>query len=168
VRNVAGFEQKRDDANGLPRMLVCVTPEISDPQEQSNCEDEPKRRCHSAEAYFHIVNADIRCAGKSKMIRSPANSRCITSRSQSLSLPTKLEMLHYTSGAGDAARALAACRNFARTTAMRKKKPGIRIEKEARRRARAGIGMPPAARLIPDKRNKPPKHKKTPLDSGRA
>jgi len=72
------------------------------------------------------------------------------------------------SGAGGAASALAACRNSRETTAMHKKKSGIRIEKEARRRARAGIGMPPAARLIPDKRNKPPKHKKTPLDSGRA
>jgi hypothetical protein len=51
---------------------------------------------------------------------------------------------------------------------MRKKKPGIRIEKEARRRARAGIGMPPAERLIPDKRGKSPKHKKSFLDSGRA
>jgi hypothetical protein len=80
----------------------------------------------------------------------------------------KLEMLHYTSGAGGAARALAANRDSHITAAMRKKKPGIRIEKEARRRARAGIGMPPAARLIPDKRNNPPKHKKTPLDSGRA
>jgi hypothetical protein len=50
---------------------------------------------------------------------------------------------------------------------MRKKKPGIRIEKEARRRARAGIGMPPAQRLIPDKRRKSPKHKKVLLDPGK-
>ena len=48
---------------------------------------------------------------------------------------------------------------------MRKKKPGIRIEKEARRRARQGIGMPPAERLIPDKRRNPPKYKKPILDS---
>lgn len=41
-----------------------------------------------------------------------------------------------------------------------KKKPRIRVEKEARRRARLGVGMPPAARVVPDKRLKPPKHKK--------
>jgi hypothetical protein len=51
---------------------------------------------------------------------------------------------------------------------MRKKKTGIKIEKEARRRARAGIGMPPAQRLIPDKRRKSPKHKKALLDSSRS
>jgi hypothetical protein len=50
---------------------------------------------------------------------------------------------------------------------MRKKKIGIKIEKEARRRARAGIGMPPAQRLIQDKRHKSPKHKKALLDSAR-
>jgi len=32
---------------------------------------------------------------------------------------------------------------------------------EARRRARELAGHPPAARVIPDKRLKPPKHKKT-------
>ena len=32
--------------------------------------------------------------------------------------------------------------------------------KEARRRARATLGTPPATRIIPDKRSKPPKHKK--------
>jgi hypothetical protein len=31
--------------------------------------------------------------------------------------------------------------------------------KEARRRARELAGLPPAARVIPDKRLKPPKHK---------
>jgi hypothetical protein len=31
---------------------------------------------------------------------------------------------------------------------------------EARRRARESAGPPPAARVIPDKRLKPPKHKK--------
>jgi hypothetical protein len=41
-----------------------------------------------------------------------------------------------------------------------RKKKRIRVEKEARRRARLGVGMPPAARVIPDKRLKPPKHKK--------
>ncbi|HXN98757.1 MAG TPA: hypothetical protein VN881_06755 [Candidatus Acidoferrales bacterium] len=50
---------------------------------------------------------------------------------------------------------------------MRKKKRVVKIEKEARRRARAGIGMPPPERLIPDKRKKPPKHKKPLLDSSR-
>jgi hypothetical protein len=50
---------------------------------------------------------------------------------------------------------------------MRKKKTGIKIEKEARRRARDGIGMPPTQRLIPDKRRKAPKHKKSLQDSNR-
>jgi hypothetical protein len=53
-------------------------------------------------------------------------------------------------------------------TCMRKKKKRINISKETRRRARAGIGMPPAERLIPDKRLKPPKHKKSLLDSSPA
>jgi hypothetical protein len=42
----------------------------------------------------------------------------------------------------------------------RKKKSRLRVGKEARRRARLGIGMPPAGRVITDKRDKPPKHKK--------
>jgi hypothetical protein len=42
-----------------------------------------------------------------------------------------------------------------------KKKPRrLRASKEARRLARLGIGLPPAERTIPDKRRKPPKHKK--------
>ncbi|HWF37924.1 MAG TPA: hypothetical protein VG322_05360 [Candidatus Acidoferrales bacterium] len=43
----------------------------------------------------------------------------------------------------------------------RKKKPRLRVEKEARRRARLGIGMPPPERVIVEKSHKPPKHKKT-------
>jgi hypothetical protein len=35
---------------------------------------------------------------------------------------------------------------------------------EARRRARELAGPPPAARVIPDKRLKPAKHKKNPLE----
>jgi len=35
---------------------------------------------------------------------------------------------------------------------------------EARRRAREFAGPPPAARVIPDKRLKPPKHKKKSLE----
>jgi hypothetical protein len=46
----------------------------------------------------------------------------------------------------------------------RKKKPRLRVEKEARRRARLEIGPPPPERVIPDKSRKPPKHKKPPLD----
>jgi len=46
----------------------------------------------------------------------------------------------------------------------RKKRPRLRVSKEARRRARLGIGLPPAERTIPDKRSKPPKHKKSILD----
>ena len=41
------------------------------------------------------------------------------------------------------------------------KKPRIKVPKEARRRARLGIGLPPPERTIPDKREKPAKHKKT-------
>jgi hypothetical protein len=47
---------------------------------------------------------------------------------------------------------------------MRKKKRKINIARETRGRARAGIGMPPAERLIPDKRLKPAKHKKKSLE----
>jgi hypothetical protein len=47
------------------------------------------------------------------------------------------------------------------TALMGKKKNRINLSKETRRRARARIGMPPAERLIPDKRLKPPKHKKS-------
>ena len=36
---------------------------------------------------------------------------------------------------------------------------------EARRRARELAGPPPAARVIPDKRMKPPKHKKNLLET---
>lgn len=37
--------------------------------------------------------------------------------------------------------------------------------KEARRRAREQAGPPPAERVIPDKRLKPVKHKKNPIES---
>lgn len=46
----------------------------------------------------------------------------------------------------------------------RRKKPRLKVTKEARRRARAGIGLPPAERVIIDKRLKPPKHKKSLVD----
>ncbi len=42
----------------------------------------------------------------------------------------------------------------------RRKKPVLKVPKEARRRARLGIGLPPPERVILDKRRKPPKHKK--------
>jgi hypothetical protein len=42
----------------------------------------------------------------------------------------------------------------------KKKRDRIRVHKEARRLARLGLGMPPSERTIPDKRRKPPKHKK--------
>jgi len=42
----------------------------------------------------------------------------------------------------------------------KKKKDRLRVHKEARRLARLGIGAPPSERVIPDKRKKPPKHKK--------
>lgn len=43
---------------------------------------------------------------------------------------------------------------------QRKKRPRLRVHKEARRRARLGVGLPPPERVIVDKRLKPPKHKK--------
>jgi hypothetical protein len=42
----------------------------------------------------------------------------------------------------------------------RRKKSKFKIPKEARRRARLGIGMPPPERVIVEKKHKPPKHKK--------
>ena len=48
--------------------------------------------------------------------------------------------------------------------AKRKKKDRLRVGKEARRRARLGIGLPPPERTIPNKREqagKPAKHKET-------
>lgn len=44
----------------------------------------------------------------------------------------------------------------------KRKKPKFKAATEARRRARLGVGMPPPARTIPDKRDKPIKHKKSP------
>jgi hypothetical protein len=41
-----------------------------------------------------------------------------------------------------------------------RKRKKFRAATEARRRARAAAGMPPVARVIPDKRTKPEKHKK--------
>jgi hypothetical protein len=43
----------------------------------------------------------------------------------------------------------------------RAKKPRLKVGKEARRRARLGVGQPPPARVIPNKRAKPTKHKET-------
>jgi len=44
---------------------------------------------------------------------------------------------------------------------IRAKKPRLKVGKEARRRARLGVGQPPAERVIPNKRAKPAKHKET-------
>ena len=41
-----------------------------------------------------------------------------------------------------------------------KRKKKLDVGKEARRRARERAGLPPAERVIPDKRRRPPKHKK--------
>jgi hypothetical protein len=46
----------------------------------------------------------------------------------------------------------------------RKKKSRLNVPKEARRRARDGIGLPPPERTIPHKHTKAPKHKKSVLD----
>jgi hypothetical protein len=47
----------------------------------------------------------------------------------------------------------------------RKKRSKFKVAIEARRRARLGIGAPPAERTIPDKRSKPVKHKKKIVES---
>ena len=44
--------------------------------------------------------------------------------------------------------------------ARKKRKRKLSNAKEARRLARESVGTPPAARVIPDRRRKPPKHKK--------
>jgi hypothetical protein len=46
----------------------------------------------------------------------------------------------------------------------RKKKSRFKASTEARRRARLGVGLPPPARTIPNKRDKPPKYKKPLID----
>jgi hypothetical protein len=45
-----------------------------------------------------------------------------------------------------------------------KRKNKLDVGKEARRRARERAGIPPAERVIVDKRRKPPKHKKKLLE----
>jgi hypothetical protein len=45
-----------------------------------------------------------------------------------------------------------------------KKRRRFTAEKEARRSARAILGQPPPERVIPDKRRKPAKHKKSWLE----
>jgi len=42
----------------------------------------------------------------------------------------------------------------------KQKRKRLRVAKEAKRRARLGLGLPPPERIIIDKRLKPPKHKK--------
>jgi hypothetical protein len=42
----------------------------------------------------------------------------------------------------------------------KKRKPKFSAVKEVKRRARDLAGLPPAERVVPDKRRKPPKHKK--------
>ena len=48
--------------------------------------------------------------------------------------------------------------------ARKKRKPKFTAANEARRRARLAAGTPPAARVVPDKRHKPPKHKQALLE----
>lgn len=67
--------------------------------------------------------------------------------------------------AGQKSRAWPCTKNrgrFARVRTMpQKKKSRVRIHKEARWRARLGVGLPPPEKILPNKREKPPKHKKT-------
>ncbi len=49
--------------------------------------------------------------------------------------------------------------------ARKRKRKKFVAGKEARRRARELAGPPPAERVIPDKRLKPPKHKKNSIEN---
>ncbi len=51
-----------------------------------------------------------------------------------------------------------------RVAPLTSRKKKLDPAREARRRARAAVGSPPRERVIPDKRRKPPKHKKKLLD----
>jgi len=51
-------------------------------------------------------------------------------------------------------------------TKRKSKAKKFSVGAEARRRARENAGSPPAARVIPDKRMKPAKHKKRLSDEG--
>ena len=51
-------------------------------------------------------------------------------------------------------------------TRSKRKPKKFAAAREARRRAREVAGPPPAERVIPDKRLKPPKHKKNLLEEG--
>jgi hypothetical protein len=52
------------------------------------------------------------------------------------------------------------CGGKAMARTGRKKKDKIRPHKEAKRKARTVVGMPPPARVVPEKRDKPEKHRK--------
>jgi hypothetical protein len=47
---------------------------------------------------------------------------------------------------------------------VKKRKRRVDVGSETRRRAREKVGLPPAERVLPDKRKKPPKHKKRLLE----
>lgn len=49
---------------------------------------------------------------------------------------------------------------MAKRKPKRKRKPKFQAATETRRLAREGVGTPRPGRLIPDKRRKPPRHKK--------
>ena len=49
--------------------------------------------------------------------------------------------------------------------AKAKKQKSFSAPKQARKRSREVLGAPPATRVIPDRRDKPPKHKKPLLES---
>ncbi len=50
--------------------------------------------------------------------------------------------------------------NLAFSLTKSKSRQRLNVSKEARRRAREQAGLPPTERIIPDKRRKPPKHKR--------
>jgi hypothetical protein len=52
------------------------------------------------------------------------------------------------------------------TRISKRKKTRLRVAKEAKRRARLGVGLPPPERVIIDKRLKPPRHKKPLFEEG--
>src|ERR1700735_184144 len=96
--NVAGFEKKRNHADGLTGMLVYVIPEIAYPEEQRNGENQPERSDCRAKAALHVFILQILGTRRTTDWTRAENSGRIASRSQPLSLQTKVAMLQYTSG----------------------------------------------------------------------
>lgn len=67
--------------------------------------------------------------------------------------------------AGDEAKLRETAASDGQMKPGKKVRKKLDVAKEARRRARYNAGLPPAERVIPDKRLHPPKHKKKILEA---